>query len=58
VRSFEALYPTKRAREMADKAVDDLNWETTTLADFCRAWLAVYGAAGGVIAKRRKGEPR
>lgn len=46
--SFEATYPTRRAREVADAAFDALPL-STTLAEAIRAWEWNYLEAGGVV---------
>lgn len=52
--SFEARYPTKRAREIADEAFDRLPLETS-LGEACRAWEWAYLDAGGIV---KEGESR
>lgn len=47
-KSFEALYPTKVAREKADEAFDKLPLETS-LGEACRVWEWTYLDAGGRV---------
>lgn len=46
--SFEARYPTKRAREVADMAVDNLSIHVA-LAEHIRVWEQAYLEAGGLV---------
>ncbi len=46
--SFEARYPTKRAREIADYAFDKLPLETQ-IGECCRVWEWTYLDAGGIV---------
>jgi hypothetical protein len=46
--SFEARYPTKRAREIADAVFDKLPLETQ-LGECCRAWEWAYLNANGIV---------
>ena len=45
--TVEQRFPTKHARELADKAVDDLP-ESAAMTVFIDTWLAAYRAAGGI----------
>ncbi len=47
-RSIEQVYPTKKAREVADKAVDDLPLDATML-EYIALWEEVYVESGGVV---------
>jgi hypothetical protein len=46
--SFEAIYPTKRARELADQAFDRLPL-STSLGEAIRVWDLAYLEAGGIV---------
>jgi hypothetical protein len=47
-KSFEAMYPTKAAREKADAMFDKLPLETT-IAEAIRRWEWTYLDAGGIV---------
>jgi hypothetical protein len=47
-RSFEATYPTKRAREAADAVIDALPLEAS-MAEHLRLWELTYLEAGGIV---------
>ena len=46
--SFEKMYPTLRAREVADKEFDQLPL-STTLGECIRVWEWHYLNAGGIV---------
>lgn len=46
--SFEAMYPTRSARETADEVLDALPL-STTLSEAIRAWEHAYLSAGGAV---------
>lgn len=46
--SFEAVYPTKKAREKADELFDELPLETP-IGEAIRLWDRAYLAAGGIV---------
>lgn len=48
--TLERLYPTKRARDIADAAVDKLDIYAP-LAEHVRTWEWTYLDAGGVVPK-------
>lgn len=50
VDSVEQRFPTKRAREQADAAIDELA-ETEPMHVYIDTWLRVYRAAGGMERK-------
>jgi len=45
--SFEAMYPTRAARELADAATDALS-ESEPMTKYIDVWLEAYFGAGGV----------
>lgn len=45
--TFEQRYPTKRARDLADAAIDKLP-ESEPMSAFIDTWFATYKASGGV----------
>jgi len=47
--SFEAMYPTKTARDQADEVLARLPIFTTTIAEMIRAWDHAYLSAGGIV---------
>jgi len=47
-KSFEAFYPTKHAREVADKVFDALPLDTS-LGEACCIWEYEYLKAGGLV---------
>lgn len=47
-RSIEQVYPDRRAREAADKAVDDLSLDATMLM-YIILWEETYLANGGKV---------
>ncbi len=47
-RSFEAMYPTKSARERADSVFDRLPL-STTMGEAIRVWELAYLEAGGMV---------
>ncbi len=49
--SVEQRYLTKRARELADAAIDALP-ETEPMTTYIDVWLETYRAAGGLEKKR------
>jgi hypothetical protein len=49
--SVEQRFPTKRARDAADEAIDELP-ESAPMSLFIDVWLAAYRAHGGI--ERRK----
>jgi len=50
--TVEQRYPTRAAREVADRAIDDLP-ENVPMTAYIDTWLAAYTAAGGL--ERRHG---
>ena len=46
--TFERMYPTKRARDIADRAFDALPL-STTLGECIRVWDWHYLDAGGIV---------
>ena len=46
-KSVEARWPTKRARELADAAIDALP-ETAPMTEYIDTWLATYKQHGGI----------
>lgn len=44
--AFERRFPTKRAREAADAAIDAM--ASDSIRETVDAWLAAYKAAGGI----------
>lgn len=44
---FEARFPTKKARAIADKAIDDMS-NNDPMTAYIDAWIAIYKAAGGI----------
>ena len=50
--TVEQRFPTKHARELADKAIDDLA-EDAAMTVYIDTWLAVYRAAGGLERERK-----
>ncbi len=46
--SFEQRYPTKKAREIADKVVDELPLSASMLEHIVK-WEEAYLKAGGVV---------
>lgn len=49
--TVEQRYPTKKARELADEAIDALS-ESDSMTLYIDTWLAAYKAAGGMEKKR------
>jgi len=47
MRSVEQRFPTRRARDLADAAIDAL-CPTAPMTEYIDVWLATYKAAGGV----------
>ena len=50
--TVEQRFPTRTARELADKAIDALP-ESEPMTAYIDTWLATYRAAGGI--ERRPG---
>lgn len=50
--TVEQRWPTKRARDVADAAIDALP-ETEPMTTYIDVWLAAYLAAGGVEKRPR-----
>lgn len=46
--SFESMYPTRAARDVADEAFDSLPL-STTLSEAIRVWEHAYLTAGGLV---------
>lgn len=46
-KSVAARWPTKRARELADAAIDALP-ETAPMTEYIDTWLATYKQHGGI----------
>lgn len=46
--TFEQRYPTQRAREVADRAIDDLP-EDAPMTTYIDTWLEAYARAGGLV---------
>lgn len=51
--SIEERFPTKRARELADAAVDALPL-TTPIGECMDLWRMAYKAAGGIDKREKK----
>ena len=54
-RALKARFPSARAREAADKAVDELPL-TAPMTSYVDAWIAAYRKAGGLEPKWTRDE--
>ena len=54
--TVEQRFPTKRARDAADVAIDALP-ETAPMTEYVDTWLRVYREAGGVEKKPPRTKP-
>lgn len=50
--TMEQVYPTKKARDAADKMFDALRDLDMSLIDAIKIWEEAYFAAGGKVGKR------
>ena len=50
MKPFEAMYPTRKARDLADKHVDNLSIHLP-LSEHIRQWELVYLNANGIVKK-------